>query len=89
MIIQSSSLDQEGRSEDWENHNREKEPRGNSKDGSGCRADLVFYPLWIRLSCWSHVSIEFPHICFHHSKISSYRNLKTARNFIPVLILLL
>lgn len=29
MVIQSSALDKEGRSKDWENNNREKERGGN------------------------------------------------------------
>ena len=59
MVIQSSALDKEGKSKDWESNNREKELGGNSEIGSGCRADLVFYPLWVRPFCYIHINPFF------------------------------
>lgn len=44
MVIQSRSLDKEGRSKDWESNSREKELGQNTEVRSGCRADLVFLP---------------------------------------------
>lgn len=41
MVIQSSTLDKESRNRTW------RVTGENSEVGSGCRADLVFYPLWI------------------------------------------
>lgn len=48
MVIQSSVSDKEGRNKSWESNNREKELEENSEIGSGCRADLVFHPVWIK-----------------------------------------
>lgn len=77
MVIQPSVLDKEGRSKGWESDSREKELGENSEKGSGCRADLVFYPVWIRLSYYSHISVFIrippppppPHIYRHTSYI--------------------
>lgn len=73
MVIQSSGLDKEGRSKDWESNNREKGLGGNSEIGSGCRADLVL--THYGLGCLATFTLPFclnpihPHLISTHIPI--------------------